>query len=193
MTLAQEKQAVRAQVDGTAWAAAQSMGRFTAWTLAASAQRTVDDIETLLLGWLDEGLVAAAGVGLKKRTIYRVVDQTAAVAGNVTAQRAVPVGTAQGNMWNAMKGQRSFTPTDIASMSHTSTVSVSLEDATAYCQMLARAGYLAVIRKARPPKVEAAYRLTNWTGPRPPVLRRLRAVVDQNTNTIAHVVIGVSK
>lgn len=193
MTLAQDKRAERELIDGGAWETALRQGQFNAWSLAAAAQRSVADIEVLVQGWLEGRLIAVVGTGIKKRLIYRVIDAAAPDPTGGPANRVIPIGTPQGNMWNAMRGQRSFTPTDIATMSHTSTVSVSLEDATAYCQMLARAGYLAVIRKAKPPKIEAAYRLTNWTGPRPPVLRRLRAVVDQNTNTIAHVVVGVGK
>jgi hypothetical protein len=92
-----------------------------------------------------------------------------------------------GNLWRAMRMLQGFSPVDLAAHAATPTVAVSPEDAAAYCQTLTRAGYLRVVRKAAPPLRPAIYRLVRNTGPLPPVLRRVRAVIDGNTGQIVHV------
>jgi hypothetical protein len=92
------------------------------------------------------------------------------------------------NMWTAMRQLKSFTPRDLAAHAATEEVMVTIEAAQSYCRSLFSAGFLAVARKAVPGKVEAYYRLTRNTGPRPPREKRVRAVIDDNTE--AGVVIG---
>lgn len=86
------------------------------------------------------------------------------------------------NMWTAMRQMKGgFTPRDLAAHASTEETPVHLDTAQEYCRALLGAGYLAVTRKAVPGKTEAIYRLTKNTGPRAPREKRVRAVVDDNT------------
>jgi hypothetical protein len=85
-------------------------------------------------------------------------------------------------MWTAMRQMRGgFTPRDLAAHATTEETLVTLETAQDYCRSLLGAGYLGVARKAVPGKTEAIYRLIKNTGPRAPREKRVRAVIDANT------------
>jgi hypothetical protein len=109
-------------------------------------------------------------------TIRDAAAQRAAISGN---PQEGP-GTPHRNMWRQMIRMKAFSPTDIAAMSNTETIAVSVDDARSYCQLLLRFGYLSVEKKARPGVVEARYRLINNTGPEAPQLRRIGVLVDPN-------------
>lgn len=178
--------ATRAAIDEAIWATARRLGTFSYGQLASEAKTTVERATRLARGWLAARAVEDAGEGPSRRRLFRV-----AVDAPDGLPRAPVTGSPQGNMWRTMRLLKSFSPVDLAAHSNTDTVQVSRDDAAAYCQTLLRAGYLKVERKARPGKVEAVYRLLDDTGPKPPVIRRVRAVVDQNTGRIVHVAGGL--
>ena len=68
-------------------------------------------------------------------------------------------------------------------MASTDAVPVSARDAADYVKHLLHAGYLTIL-KASKPGTQAIYRLTNNTGPRPPMVQRLKTVFDQNLGKI---------
>lgn len=84
------------------------------------------------------------------------------------------------NMWRTMRAMVEFSPRELASHSTTDTVGVSETHAKVYCSKLLAAGYLRVLRKARPGQQQAVYRLIRNTGPRPPVVQRVQRVFDPN-------------
>jgi hypothetical protein len=172
----------RLALDTAIWATARRLGLFSYGQLAAEAGTTVERATRLAQGWLAARAILDAGEGPSRRRLFKVADNAPA-----DLPRAPVAGSPQGNMWRSMRMLASFSPVDVAAHSCTDAVQVSRDDAAAYCQTLTRAGYLRVMRKARPGKLEAVYRLINNTGPKPPVLRRIRVVVDQNTGAIAHV------
>jgi len=92
----------------------------------------------------------------------------------------------RGNMWRAMRQTPQFTARDIAMLATTGRTEVSEDDASKYAQMLTKAGYLRVVRKASPRR-PAVYRLVANTGPKPPVERRVRCVYDPNRAALTHV------
>ncbi len=173
----------RASVDEAIWTTAQRLREFSYAQLAVEAKSNIDRVTRLVKEWQAAGkaemIVAPAG----RRRMFRVI------AGGLPITAAI--GSAQGNMWRAMRSCRSFCPTDLAMLASNDMVKVTVEDATAYCQMLNRANYLRVERKAVPPAREAIYRLIRNTGPGAPTLRRIRAVVDPNLNEIVHVAGGM--
>lgn len=178
--------ATRLAIDEAIWATARRLGTFTYGQLAAEAKTNVDRATRLVRGWLAARAVEDAGEGPSRRRLFRIVaDADAALP------RAPVAGSPQGNMWRTMRSIGAFSPVDLAAHSCTDTVQVSRDDAAAYCQTLLRAGYLKVERKARPGRQEAIYRLIQNTGPKPPVIRRVRAVIDQNTGQIVHVAGGL--
>jgi hypothetical protein len=92
--------------------------------------------------------------------------------------------SAEDNLWTTMRHIGAFTPTDLAIHANTEQVPVGLEGAQVYCRALLQAGYLRVVSKARPPIAEARYKLIKNTGPAGPLIRRVRALVDLNTDAV---------
>lgn len=171
-------------IDHAVWVVAQRLGTFSYASLAAEAHIGIEKATRLSRGWMARGGVEDAGIGDRGRKLLRVTADQMPVS---PADKILP-GTPQGNLWRSMQRLRSFSPTDIAAVSDTPSVAVGLDDATAYCQMLLRAGYLRVERKAVHGKREAIYRLIKNTGPHAPVVRRIRAVVDPNLeDRIVHI------
>ncbi|WP_323036224.1 hypothetical protein [Pararhodobacter sp.] len=167
--------------DQSAWNAAVRLGTFSYRALAAEASIPIERATRLTRGWVRLGSVAGLGKGGGKKLMFRVTAES--FPASSISRRQSP----DGNMWLAMrKLGGAFTPTDIAAHATTEAVSVSREDAQAFCQMLVRAGYLRVQRKAAPPRREAVYRLIKNTGPMPPRERRVRAIWDPNLAEFTH-------
>ncbi len=99
----------------------------------------------------------------------------------------VVMGSGNDNLWRSMRMQKDgFTPLDLAVLSTNELITVSEEAAKSYCKHLLAAGYLKVVKQARPGHSQAVYRLIKNTGPKPPQIQRVKRVFDPNTNT-AHV------
>lgn len=166
-----------ADVVNTAWAYALTLPQFGYAEISAGLGMPQNRATDIVRGWAAAGLVEPVPPTVNKRKLFRVV------AGARLPQ--LPRGrTAEENMWTAMRRQPVFTPTILAAHACVDEMSVSPEEAQAYCRSLLAAGYLRVVIKARPPRTEATYRLIRNTGRLPPVERRLRAIVDQNTEEV---------
>jgi len=166
-----------------AWTAACRLGEFDYRALAAEAEIGYETVGTWVRRWERLGKVERLGKQDGNTQRFRVaeIDHSAPV------QKLIKGQTGTGNMWRSMRHLRkAFTPTDVAAHATTDVVGVSAAEAQLYCQMLARAGYLRVVRKALPPRREAVYQLIKDTGPRPPRERRVRVVWDDNLAEISH-------
>lgn len=166
------------------WATARRLGRFGYAHLSAEAGVGMRSVQALVRDWVKRKLVEADGE-LGRQRMFRIV------ASAPEALPAAAIGSPRQNMWRAMQLNRGFSPTDLAALATTDTVSVSVEDASAWCQTLARAGYLKILRKAKPPIKEAVYQLIANTGPRPPEVRRVAVVIDGNTGRVMHMAGGL--
>lgn len=166
-----------------AWVAACRLGTFTYASLSAAAHMPVRAIAKTVQSWSQAGAVVSVGPGMGRFLTFSVVQ-----ADPPPAPPPKPAaGTVTGNLWRTMRFLGAFSPTDLRVHAHTDDVRVGRDEATAYCQMLHRAGYLRVVQKAIPGRREAVYRLVRNTGPKAPELRRIRAVVDPNLGEIVHV------
>lgn len=87
------------------------------------------------------------------------------------------------NMWRAMRMMAQFTARELAIHSTTPGVKVSEATAKSYCKMLFRAGYLREVRASRPGRA-SVFRLIRNSGPRPPMIQRVKRVFDPNTNIV---------
>lgn len=88
-------------------------------------------------------------------------------------------------MWRTMKVLGEFSPRDLAVHASTEHVAVNAEDARIYCRYLSRAGYLAQTAPGGPGRAPR-YRFlrSRDTGPRPPMIQRVRHVFDPNTGQV---------
>ena len=87
------------------------------------------------------------------------------------------------NMWRSMRMLAQFSARELAIHSTTPRAKVSENTAKSYCSMLHRAGFLRAVRPSRPGQA-AIYRLIRNSGPRPPMIQRVKRVFDPNTNTV---------
>lgn len=105
--------------------------------------------------------------------------------------RPVTQGLAREQMWRTMKILTSaWSHRDLAIAASTEAVPVAEDDAKDYCRNLTLAGYLMIVVKGKGgsgPQVAATrYRFdrTKNTGPRPPMVQRMRTVFDPNLGRI---------
>lgn len=175
----------RAAVIEAAWAVAQLHARWGYAEISAGVNITLEQATTIVRAWLRDGAIEVLEeVGTSNRRLFRIKPGFELVIKRTRS--------AEENMWTAMRRLRSFTPTDLAAHATTDAVTVEIARAQDYCRVLLGAGFLRVARKAQPSTGrEAIYSLARETGPRPPVERRVRAVVDPNTDEV-HLIGGAA-
>jgi len=97
----------------------------------------------------------------------------------------VTQGAGTENMWRTMRMLPAFSALELAAHSTTESVNVSEATAQSYCSILSRTGFLRVVRKADPARArKAVYKLVRDSGPRPPMVQRVKQVFDQNTREV---------
>lgn len=102
-------------------------------------------------------------------------------------RKGAPVltGMGQKNMWQSMRLTPRFTANDIAELSSNDLIDVSLRTVKDYIKHLLAAGYLRVVQKANGAKSQqAVYRLIRNTGPKAPMIQKIKRVFDQNLNKV---------
>lgn len=166
-----------AAVADAAWAAAAQHQQFGYAEISSDLGISVEQATRIVRGWVKAGAIQPVAENSSNRNLWVVTPDF--------VWPAAVHRTPEENMWTVMRRFRSFSPSVVVAHSNTDLVEVKQAEAEAYCQALLAASYLTVERRAAPAmKREAIYRLTDETGPRPPVLRRVRAVVDQNTGEV---------
>ena len=97
----------------------------------------------------------------------------------------VTQGRGREQMWRTIKIVGEFSCRDLAQAASTPDFQVAETTAKDYCMMLAGAGYLTTTRKGCP-GTPARYRLvpSRWTGPRAPMIQRLKQLYDPNTGEV---------
>lgn len=158
-----------------AFAHAATLPQFGYAEIAIKLQMSERWVSKIVRDWNDQGLVDLVQSGHLIRTIWKVKD-------GARLSLAAKARSPEQNMWTAMRQLKSFSPRDIAAHATTEETEVTPEAAQDYCRALLGAGYLTVARKAVSGKSPALYRLARNTGPRAPRERRVRAVVDANTD-----------
>jgi len=168
------------------WNTAVRLDVFTTHSLSAEANFCHRRVGKLITEWEGQGLVTSSSKPAEKgRKQFRMTNEGKVPTGMGRGADRKREETLHGNMWNAMRMMRRFTPRDIVMNAQTENIEVPLDDASAYCRLLARGDdpYLKVKVTAIPGKREATYQLIKKTGPYPPRERRIRAIYDPNMNT----------
>lgn len=161
-----------------AFAFAAAAPEFGYAEVARAVGITEDWARKIVRGWAKAGQLEPVRAGHRIRSLWKVRPEARPTL-------AAPARSPEQNLWTAMRQLKGgFTPRDLAVHAATPETEVTLEMAQDYCRALLGAGYLAVTRKAVPGKTPAIYRLTLNTGPLAPRERRVRAVVDANTETV---------
>lgn len=134
----------------------------------------------------DSGIMGVAAKTQFAQVLYRLVKDVGIEAPRVTRDgKPVTMGAAQEQMWRTMKILSDFTFRDLAISASTEAVAVSEIAAKDYAAFLAAAGYLLTIQKGGP-KGPARYRFNRAknTGPKAPMIQRLKTVFDPNTRLV---------
>lgn len=120
-----------------------------------------------------------------QESVYRLVRDVGVEAPRLKRDGTpVTQGACREQMWRAMKILHAFTPTDLAYAASTEDQAVSPEDARSYVKFLARAGYLTLLAPAKPGCSQARYSLARYTGPRAPMVQRVKQVYDPNLGRV---------
>lgn len=162
-----------------ALALAATLEHFGFADLAKKMERSMTWARNQVRTWVDAGVVEQLPIVEGEAWKWRLTDSAKAAV-----LVAVKTRSPEQNMWTAMRQLKGFSPRELAAHATTETTAVTLEMAQDYCRVLLGAGYLTVVKKAIPGNRLAIYRLVKNTGPRPPRAKRVRAVVDDNTETV---------
>lgn len=175
----------REDIVNACWALASDLPQFGYAEIANHENISMEQASLIVRGWSHAGLILPLECGPDNRKLWKTIE---------TAEHRFQARTRtrEDNIWTAMRGLRSFSPTDLAAHANTDTVIVAVDDAQAYCRALLASGHLTVGRKAIPGRKEAIYRLARNTGPHAPRERRVRAVIDDNTDLVV-VISGVTR
>jgi hypothetical protein len=157
-----------------AFAYASTLPEFGYAEISVRMGVTEDHVRKIVRKWKAAELLDEVRSGHGIRSAWKVRDAARLAL-------AVKARSPEQNIWTAMRQLKAFSPRELAAHASTEDTSVTLEVAQDYCRTLLGADYLVVVRKAVPGKQLAIYRLTRNTGPRAPREKRVRAVVDDNT------------
>lgn len=98
--------------------------------------------------------------------------------------RALHGGTAQENLWVAIRNMKTFSTTEVAYAASTDKLKVTEDVAVRYLRRLRDAGYLTCA-------LDAVSKATSWrlvprmnTGPKPPMLLQVSLVFDRNLREV---------
>lgn len=167
-TTANRRDAVAAK----AWALVERLGIFGYAEISSELSIPQEVATQIVKAWEAEGRVqmkhGGSGNQRKKFEITRAYRQPKARVDQIAQQ-----------LWNGMRGLKSFSHVDLAAHCRAD-LKVEPKEASEYCQALLRAGYLRVARTAIPNVRPAIYSLIRNTGIRAPRERRVRAVWDEN-------------
>lgn len=162
-----------------AWAVAQRLPVFGYAEIEVEAQVSRPMSVEIVSAWLADGRIRTRAIpGHAGRKMFELTPDTRDAMDRGTRIRQ--------QLWTAARGLTVFTATDLAAHC-TEDLAVTPAEASAFAQMLLKAGYLKVVALASPPAREARYRLLRDTGPKAPRERRITAVWDENEVRYVHI------
>ncbi len=181
------------------WQAMRRLRRFTISSLTLACEQDRTAVRSYVLSLVKSGHLTAAGTepapanallrARNPRNLSAVY--TLAVDIGVEAPRVRRDGSpclqgrAREQMWRTMRMLGDFTPHELAIAASTDDSPVSEVDAADYVKHLYPAGYLMRIAAATAHN-QARYRFVpaRWSGPKAPMIQRLKTVFDANTRKI---------
>lgn len=165
--------------EARAWAVAKRLPVFGYAEIKVEAHVSRPVSVELVTGWLEAGKIRLRPVpGHAGRKMFEITPE---------AREAMDRGSQlRQQLWTAARGLKDFTATDLAAHC-TEELAVTPTEASAFAQMLLKAGYLKCTKMASPPLREARYRLIRDTGPKAPKERRITVVWDENEVRYMHI------
>lgn len=124
--------------------------------------------------------------GACKLSRYTMIRDTGVETPRLSKSGApVTQGRGRENLWRTMKILREFDFQELAAAASTEDTSVTPATAKEYCRYLAKAGYLAMIKRGSG-SIRHRYKLlpSKFTGPRPPQIQRVKQLYDPNVDKV---------
>lgn len=165
----------RSEVERRAWDMVKDLDAFH-WSDMERAGVVKSTAERYIQRWARHGHLVMVRKD-QHRKIWRNAARPMPAPDRPPAERSV-----QQVLWTLMRRFRRFTPRDLSAHAN-AVVAVSEDKVRAYCQLLAKTGYLSVRQTAVPGKRDASYVLRGDTGPQAPVSRRVTVLWDPNEET----------
>lgn len=144
-------------------------------------------------GWINAGIVERTEgkkVGASRQYLYQLLRDMGVDAPLVKADGSpLELGIKNANMWRTMRMLKTFDFRAVEAHASTSAQPVTLETVRTYVRALQQAGYLTLVKPAQgkgknATRKPAVYFLAKDTGPKAPMIQKLRTVFDQNLNKI---------
>lgn len=177
--------------DGQAriWQALKTGRSLTTIEMVDASGMSRPSVQWVVRSWVIQGFALTEGAGNQQR--YRLTPEGVALAETPMPYKvgsAHPAGRAAQHLWTAARMLPDWTVDELAAHAIAGPVDAIPEaEVRNFVNILARAGYIKVLRKARPGGSAARYRLIRNTGPQPPTERRIRVVWDPNLGELTHV------
>ena len=167
------------------WAAIREMREFTLLDLTGKTGDPEETVADYLKGLRRAGFVENAGSirsfgGGGGRALYRLIHDPGVDAPRVRRDGTILPEAGRDRLWRCMRILRDFSITDLVVQASLPEAPVAAGEAEFYCLYLARAGYLVEIEPNRRFRFLPSF----YTGPRAPMIRRVREVVDGNTGEV---------
>lgn len=173
------------------WDAMRSLGTFTVNDLFYKSRLVKGSIRDYLTGLHKAGYIQIiAKSGHHIPATWQLLRDTGLEAPRVSKDGTeVTQGRSREQMWRTMRILGEFSGRDLAVHASTETCQVNEREAKSYSSFLYKAGYLAISRKGHGTGsggVLTRYRFIakRFTGPKPPMIQRIKAVFDPNTNKV---------
>lgn len=177
------------------WAAIRELGRFTIRDIEERTLLNISSIRTYVLGLLRAGYLERKEEPVEpgcSRYVYSLVRDCGIEAPRVRKDGTeVTLGHGREQMWRTMRILGEFSALDLAVHASTEKHPVNQRDARDYIYHLHKAGYVVCIRPGKPgfrkgTGSKARYRFipAMYTGPKAPVIQRVKQVYDPNTGEV---------
>lgn len=140
-----------------------------------------ETLRTYIRALIAGGYVVKATEGdVKTPTIFKLAKDVGVNAPNVNSKGELSkLGNGTQQMWHAMRILKKFSYTDLSVTASTEETPVSILTAKAYAKTLCKAGYL-----RREKEGLYCFIASRYTGPRAPMIQRLKTVFDPNLQKI---------
>ena len=166
------------------WRAIVEEETFTLRDIHRETNMKRDSVREYLLSLVRAGYVEQVSVGTHGEHVYTQKKKSTDAPRVRKDGTEVVQGRGREQMWRTMKMNKVLTAEQLAVAASTDTVKVALGEAKDYLGHLHRAGYLAVV----PDKCGKPYRYRMLasmnTGPRPPMVQRVKRVWDPNLKRV---------
>lgn len=154
---------------------------FTLRDIWSETRASKDTVREYLTGLCRAGIVGKQTLGS-----YILVRDNGIEAPRVRRDGSeITQGRGRENIWRTIAILQEFTGRELALASSTAEHQVAVTEAETYCEILAKAGYLAIVVKGRPHH-PARYRHlpSKFTGPKPPQVQRVKQLYDPNLKRV---------